>query len=106
MVEALRSNDTVFTAGSLESGGRVFAYSRKIESNGEQIGVIMVEVDLKKFESSWAGFTDAVMVSDAEGIIILATEARWRGRTEAEALAARSVPNAIERRMPMCRARR
>ncbi len=96
-VEALRSNDTVFTTSLLESGGRVFAYSRKIESNGDQIGVIMVEVDLKKFESSWAGFTDAVIVSDTEGTIILATEARWRGLTEEEALAARSVPNAIER---------
>ena len=96
-VNALRSNDTVFTTSLLESGGRVFAYSRKIETNGEQIGAIMVEVDLKKFESSWAGFTDAVFVADTEGTIILATEARWRGLTEEEALAARSVPNAIER---------
>lgn len=96
-IDALRSNDTVFTTNLQDSGGRIFAYSRKIESQNEQIGVIMVEVDLKKFESSWAGFTDAVFVADAEGIIILSTEARWRGVTEAEALAARSVPNAIER---------
>jgi two-component system C4-dicarboxylate transport sensor histidine kinase DctB len=96
-IEALRSNDTVFTTSLLESGGRVFAYSRKIENNGEQIGAIMVEVDLKKFESSWAGFTDAVIVSDTEGTIILATEARWRGLSEEQALVARSVPNAIER---------
>ena len=96
-VDALRSNDTVFTTSLLESGGRVFAYSRKIENQGTQIGAIMVEVDLKKFESSWAGFTDAVIVSDTEDIIILSTEARWRGVTEAEALAARSVPTAIER---------
>ncbi|MEL7149899.1 MAG: ATP-binding protein [Pseudomonadota bacterium] len=96
-VEALRSNDTVFSTSLLESGGRVFAYSRKIESNGDLIGSIMVEVDLKKFESSWAGFTDAVIVSDTEGIIILATEARWRGLSEEDALEVRSVPNAIER---------
>ncbi len=96
-VEALRSNDTVFTTSLLESGGRVFAYSRKIETNGDQIGAIMVEVDLKKFESSWAGFTDAVFVSNTEGIIILATEARWRSLTEEQALTVRSVPNAIER---------
>ena len=96
-VEALRSNDTVFTTSILDSGGRVFAYSRKIETNGDQIGAIMVEVDLKKFESSWAGFTDAVFVSNTEGIIILATEARWRSLTEEQALEVRSVPNAIER---------
>ena len=96
-VDALRSNDTVFTTNLLDSGGRIFAYSRKIESQNAQIGAIMVEVDLKKFESSWAGFTDAVFVADTEGIIILSTEARWRGVTEEEALEARSVPNAIER---------
>lgn len=96
-VEALRSNDTVFSTSLLESGGRVFAYSRKIESQGELIGAIMVEVDLKKFETSWAGFSDAVMVTDSSGMIILATEARWRGLTEDQALATRSAPNAIER---------
>ena len=96
-VEARRSNDTVFTAPLLESGARVFAYSRKIENQGQLIGVIVVEVDLKKFEAAWAGFTDAVMVRDSEGTILLATEARWRGKVEEEALAIRSAPTAIER---------
>ena len=96
-VEASRSNDTVFTTSLLESGGRVFAYSRKIEAQGEIIGVIMVEVDLKKFETSWAGFTDAVVVANSEGTIILATEARWRGLTEEEALSVRPAQSAIER---------
>ncbi len=96
-VEALRSNDTVFTISQLESGARVFGYSRKIEAQGEPIGAIMVEVDLKKFETSWAGFTDAVMVADSEKRIILATESRWRGRTEEEALAVESVPSAVQR---------
>ncbi|MDA8587106.1 sensor histidine kinase, partial [Rhodobacteraceae bacterium] len=85
-IEAIRSNETVFSTSILESGPRVFAYSRKIESQGELIGVIMVEVDLKKFESSWAGFTDAVIVADSEAMIILATEARWRGLQEEQAL--------------------
>jgi two-component system C4-dicarboxylate transport sensor histidine kinase DctB len=96
-VEALRSNDTVFTSAQVESGARVFAYSRTIDVQGKHIGAIMVEVDLKKFESAWAGFTDAVIVSDTDGTILLATEASWRGRTEEQALAARSAPNAIER---------
>ena len=96
-VEASRSNDTVFSTSLLDSGARVFAYSRKIEAQGELLGVIMVEVDLKKFESSWAGFADAVIVSDSEATIILATEPRWRGLSEEEALAARPVRSAIER---------
>lgn len=96
-VEALRSSDTVFTTNLLETGGRIFSYSRKIETQGSLIGVIVVEVDLKKFEAAWAGFTDAVVVTNSEGLIILSTESRWRGQTEAEALAIRSAPNAIER---------
>ena len=96
-VEAQRSADTVFSTNILESGGRIFAYSRKIETGGDTIGVIVVEVDLKKFEAAWAGFSDAVVVADSEGIILLSTEARWRNKTEEDALATRSVPSAIQR---------
>ncbi len=96
-VEASRSNETVFSTSILDSGARIFAYSRKIEAQGQLLGVIMVEVDLKKFESSWAGIADAVIVSDSVATIILATEARWRGLSEDEALAARPVRSAIER---------
>ena len=96
-VDALRSNDTVFTTTRQDSGAVDFTYSRRIEIAGAQIGVIVVGVDLRKFETSWSGFSDAVMVSDSEGQIILATESRWRGLTEAEALSVRSAPSAIER---------
>ncbi|MEM0945890.1 MAG: ATP-binding protein [Pseudomonadota bacterium] len=96
-VDALRSNETVFTTFRQESGAIDFNYSRRIEIAGELIGVIVVAVDLKKFETSWSGFTDAVMVTDSEGEILLATESRWRGLTEEEALAVRSAPSAIER---------
>ncbi|MXQ07670.1 GHKL domain-containing protein [Alphaproteobacteria bacterium GH1-50] len=96
-VDALRSNETVFTSAEQESGAQIFAYSRKIEVSGTAIGVIVVEVDLRKFELAWAGFTDAVIVTDSEGKIILTTEGRWRGLTEEAALAARSAPSAIQR---------
>ena len=96
-VDAFRSGETVFTASEAENGARVFAYSRKIESAKEPIGVIVVEVDLKKFESSWAGFTDAVAVADTSGKIILSTESTWVGKTEVDALARRSAPSAIQR---------
>ncbi len=96
-LEALRSNDTVFTTAQIESGRVDFAYSRKIQVGNEQVGVIVVSVDLQKFEVAWAGFSDAVMVTDSEGRIILSTESRWRGRTEDEALSAMSAPGAIQR---------
>ena len=96
-VEALRSDDTVFTTSMGDNGVRVFSYSRKIESGRDTIGVIVVELNLQKFETAWAGFTDAVIVMDSEGQILLSTEARWRGLSEAEALELRSAPTAIQR---------
>jgi two-component system C4-dicarboxylate transport sensor histidine kinase DctB len=96
-LDALRSTDTVFTTAQRENGAVAFSYSRRIEANGQPLGVIVVGVDLRKFEASWGGFSDAVMVLDSEGRIVLATEGRWIGLTEAEALEARSAPSAIER---------
>lgn len=96
-VAAVRSSHTVFTNHPSDSGGQEFVYSRRMESSGPGLGVIVVGVDLKQFESSWAGFSDAVFVTDSEGNIILATEPRWRGRTEAEAMAVEKPLSAIRR---------
>ena len=96
-IEALRSNDTVFTTVQTDSGRYVFTYSRKVEQAGNTLGVIVVGVDLQKFETSWAGISDAVLVTDSEGNVILSTEPRWRGKLEGEALATVSAPEAIRR---------
>ncbi|WP_172294891.1 ATP-binding protein [Pseudoruegeria sp. HB172150] len=96
-ISALRSNETVFNAYRTDNGAMRFVYSRRIEAAGELIGVIVVEVDLRKFEQQWSTISDAVVVLDSEGQIILSTEPRWRGLTEDEALKLRSAPSAIER---------
>jgi two-component system C4-dicarboxylate transport sensor histidine kinase DctB len=96
-VDALRSNGTVFSVLPREAGGYRFTYSRKVESQGNAVGVVIVEVDLQKFERAWAGISDAVHVTDSTGNIILATEPRWRGKQEAEALAAEPPASAIQR---------
>ncbi|MDA7430368.1 ATP-binding protein [Primorskyibacter aestuariivivens] len=96
-IGALRSNATVFSSIPRESGGYRFTYSRRVESNNELIGVIVVEVDLQKFERAWAGIADAVLITDSAGTIILATEPRWRGLTEEEALRRQPAEGAIER---------
>ncbi|MEC3862993.1 ATP-binding protein [Mesobacterium sp. TK19101] len=96
-VDALRASTTVFTTLRRESGGYSFTYSRRLESNGSTIGVIVVEADLAKFERAWAGISDAVLVTNSEGIIILATEPRWRGMSEEEALDRQPAQGAIER---------
>ncbi|MDG1471534.1 MAG: ATP-binding protein [Ascidiaceihabitans sp.] len=96
-LEALRGQGTIFTAEPREAGGFVFNYSRRVQSAGDTLGVISVEVDLQKFERAWAGISDALIVTDGTGAIILATEPRWRGRTEAEALAEQTPQSAIQR---------
>lgn len=96
-VDAIRSSATIFSVIELETGGYSFFYSRRIQNGGTTVGVIAVEVDLKKFERAWAGISDAVIVTDSTGQILLATEPRWRGKTEEEALANQTPQSAIER---------
>ncbi len=96
-VDAQRSSDTVFSVTERETGARQFTYSRKVTSDRSLIGVIVVSVDLQKFEQSWAGIADAVLVTDSEGRIILATEPLWRGKSIEAALAVQPAPSAIER---------
>jgi len=96
-VNAIRSNKSVFTVHEDDTGAITFSYSRKMEFAGSSIGVIVVAVDLQQFESRWASISDAVFVTDSEGTILLATEPRWRGLKEEDALSVRSVPSAIER---------
>lgn len=96
-VDANRSNQTVYTTYQNAEGGYDFVYSRRIEGDLGFAGVIMVEVDAPRVETGWVGISEAVFVIDSEGTIIMATEPRWRGVTEAEALARQSAPSAIER---------
>lgn len=96
-VDALRSNITTFTVDERDEGGFSFTYSRRMEDNGQTIGVVSVGVDLAKLERSWAGISDAVMVLDSTGLAILATEPRWRGRLEEDATAVLEPQTAIER---------
>lgn len=96
-VDALRSKETVFTVAEREEGGYGFTYSRALVSDNRVVGVIAVEVDMMKYERAWAGFVDAVAVTDSEGTVMLATEPRWRGLPLQEAVALRDTPSAIGR---------
>ncbi len=98
-LEALAAQETVFVTHERETGAYGFFFARAIREGGETLGVVTVEVDLTKFERAWAGFSDVVALLDGEGRIILSTEPRWRGRTEAEALAILDPPSAIARAM-------
>jgi two-component system, NtrC family, C4-dicarboxylate transport sensor histidine kinase DctB len=61
------------------------------------LGVIVVGVDLRKYERAWAGLQDAVLVADSSGQVILSTVPRWRGMTIDAALATQDAPSALGR---------
>ena len=94
---AISENRTVFSIKRDENGRFRFAYSRPMEAEGNARGVIVAEVGLHRFENAWAGISDAVLVTDSDGQIILATEPRWRGLTVAAALRRQTPEGAIER---------
>jgi len=96
-VDAIRADTTIFSTIRRESGGYRFTYSRQIKDGAQLLGVIVVEADLQKFERAWAGISDAVMVTDSTGTIILATEPRWRGLEESQAMARQTPQSAITR---------
>ncbi len=96
-IEAMRASETVFTATERDGPGFDFIYSRRIQFDRQTVGVIAVEVDLRKFERAWATIADAVVVTDSEGKIILTTEPSWRGLPIDQALDVRSAPSAILR---------
>ena len=96
-VDAARAAGTVFTTAQQDTGVYDFAYSRRVVANNKSLGVFVVEVDLRKFQSAWAGISDAVIVSAPTGSILLATEKTWLGVPEEDALSRRSAPSSIKR---------
>lgn len=95
-VAAARSMDTVFSASPRDSGGFEFTYSQEVFADGKSTGVIVVAVDLMKFERAWAALQDVVLVTDSSGTVILSTEPRWRGQPLEMALDPPNSPSALD----------
>ena len=95
-VAAARSMDTVFSASQRDGGGFDFAYSQEVMVEGKPIGIIVVTVDLMKFERAWAALQDVVLITDSEGRVILSSEPRWRGLPLDQVLAAPNSPSALD----------
>jgi two-component system C4-dicarboxylate transport sensor histidine kinase DctB len=96
-VDAVRSKDTVFTVTERKTGGYEFSYSRAVVSENRLIGVMVVGVELTKFERVLTGIAEAVAVVDSQNKVILATEPRWRGKSLADALAGTPPTTALQR---------
>ena len=96
-LDAQRSMDTVFSSSARAGGGYEFTYSQAIQVDGQLLGVIVVAVDLMKYERAWAGLQDVVLVTNSEGTVILATEPRSRGLQFDDAITAQDDPSSLDR---------
>lgn len=96
-VTAVRSNKTVFTSFESESGARSYYFSRRLLSDQEFIGVIVVEVDLGGLFDTWSKHDATIIVTDSEATILLSTERQFENQTLSEALSNQPVLSTMER---------
>ena len=94
---AISTNDTVMNIIEKDENEFGFFYSRKIENDQRVLGVLSIEVDLKKFENSWKSAGERIFISNGEGKIVLATEPTWKGLSEDLAWKNQSSKNIIKR---------
>ncbi|MEM0976680.1 MAG: ATP-binding protein [Pseudomonadota bacterium] len=86
-IDALRSNDTVFSTDTEERVSRFF-FSRALKSERTTVGVIVVKADLDNLFSQWSSNAAEIIVTNTIGQIILSTEQSFIGRTVEDALRA------------------
>lgn len=51
------------------------------DGQGEIIGVVAIKLNLLPFEDSWRDAGEEVMLADAQGVVLLASDPAWRYRT-------------------------
>jgi two-component system C4-dicarboxylate transport sensor histidine kinase DctB len=91
------TSETLMSVYEKEDNEFGFFYSRSIEYEDSLLGVILIEVDLKKFEKAWSKIGDAIFITDSANKIILSTEPSWKGLTEKQAFQIKTPENAIKR---------
>lgn len=96
-VRALRESETVFQTLRIDGKVNGFYYARKIDFEDENIGVIVVEVHLKRQENFWRRSGATVVLSDSSGDILLASQSAWRDTTLQGLLKSAYRPTASER---------
>ena len=94
---AMRQSGTVFTISDNEKGRRSFYYSRKLESQGKVLGVIVVEVALDNLFTTWSANDSTIMVTNSEGIVVLSTDQDFLNQSLETALLAQPTLTALER---------
>ena len=94
---AIRKSGTVFTISDNEKGRRSFFYSRKLESQGKILGVIVVEVGLDNLFTTWSANDATIMVTNSKGIVLLSTGQGFLNQSLETALLSQPTLTVLER---------
>ena len=76
--EALQGHTGEFFGLGNISVKRGYYFGSAVYAKGEVIGVIVVKVDLDYTETLWGNTPEQLLVTDKNGVVILASQADWR----------------------------
>ena len=94
-VNAIRSDETIFSVGHEDMGNSRFYYSKKLESaQKDALGVIVVAVGLDEIFDNISTLSGTVLLLDSTGKVLLSTERSFLNRTEEEFI---SIPGLFAR---------
>ena len=80
--QALRDGQGQFYGIGLTTGEPGYFLSQAIVGgDGAVIGLVVIKIDLDALEQEWLQTPDVVLVSDAHGVVFLASQDAWRYRT-------------------------
>lgn len=94
---AVADTGTIFSIIENDDGAYSFHYARKVENEGQLLGVIVVTVDLDRLEDGWRRSGVKVVVTNSEDNVLIASEPNWRKNSLANLLASASQPSVITR---------
>lgn len=80
--QALASGEGRFYGIGLTTGEPGYFLSQAIRGDGGRaLGVVVIKIELAALEREWLSTPDIVLVSDAHGVVFLASRDEWRYRT-------------------------
>ncbi|SNS60115.1 sensor histidine kinase [Sphingopyxis indica] len=75
-----RGEAELFALGTV-SGRPGLYLARKVAPDGAALGVIVVKVEFDRLEAKWADSSGTTLVTDASGIVIMASDPAWQFRS-------------------------
>ncbi|MBL8485229.1 MAG: sensor histidine kinase, partial [Rhodocyclaceae bacterium] len=76
--DALAHGSGRFYGIGTTSGRPGYYLARALDADGRRLGVATLKISLDGLERKWAGAQDAVLVADANGIVILSSVPAWK----------------------------